>query len=198
MAAVNINDIVRVTARMFLDGIHEVVNVYHYRAASANLTDADAFMVGVAAAMDALYTLINADLTTRLTYNQVDGANVTQVTLLPSKPWPVLVAGLTAGDMLPEMAAGCTFFRTVRPKTRTSKFIGGYTELSNNGGALIAGAVTNLEAYGTLALAGFGADGALMNYGAFNAPAIRFTPVIARVVPARWRTQKRRRFGVGS
>lgn len=198
MAAVNANDIVRVTARMFLDGVHEIVNVFHYKALNGNLTDADTFMVGVALAMNSLYTLVNPDVSTRLTYNQVEGANITQITLLPSKPWPILVAGTTGGELLPEMVAACVFFRTTRPKTRTSKFLGGYTELSNIGGAVTPGSLTNLAAYGVLAVGGFAADGAVMNYGAWNSPAVRFTPVVVSVVPARWRTQRRRRFGVGS
>ena len=198
MADVNINDVVRITARMFLDGIHEVNNVYHFRAISANLTDAAAYMAGVAAEMDVLYTLLNADISSRLTYTNIEGINVTQDTLLPAALWPFLVAGSTGTELLPEMNAVCVFFRTTRPKTRTAKFLAGYTEPSSVGGALLPAVVTAVNAYGDRLLGGFAADGAVMQYGAFNSLAVRFTLVVSRVVPTRFRTQRRRRFGVGS
>lgn len=198
MAAVNALDVVRITAKMLIDGLHDVVNVYNFKSISANVTDAATFMVGVALEMDTLYTLLNLDITDRLTYIDVEGINVTQSTLLPAQPWPTLVAGSTAINMLPEMDAVCVFWRTTRPKTRTSKFLAGYTEASNNGGLVGGAAVTAAKLYGDRLLSGFAADGAVMQYGAFNKLASRFTLVNSRVVPARFRTQKNRRFGVGS
>ncbi len=198
MGSIATDDVIRISANMLVDGIHDVKSVYNFKALNTNLgTDSD-FMVGVAVAIDNFHSFINPDLTTRLTYVDISGINVTALRLLPSKPWPVLVAGTTATDMLPEMNAGCVFFRTTRPKTRASKFIGGYTEASNLGGTVIAGAKGNLQAYGDILLTGFAADGAVMNYGAYNGLLARFTPVISAIVPDRWRTQRRRRFAVGS
>jgi len=198
MGSIAIGDVVRTTARMKLDGVHDIVSVYHHKALNSNIGDDDAFMIGMAAGLDAAHVLINPDITDRLTYINVEGINVTASRLLPAKPWPTLVVGSTGLDMLPEEVAGCVFFRTLRPKTRASKFIGGYTEGSNTGGALSAGAVSNLQAYGDLLVGDIPADGAVMEYGAWNTGAVRFTLVNAAIVPARWRTQRRRRFGVGS
>ena len=198
MGSIAIGDVIRTTARMKLDGVHDVVSVYHHKALNTNIGTDDDFMVGMAAGLDAAHTLINADITTRLTYINVEGINVTAARLLPAKPWPLLVAGLTGQDMLPEEVAGCVFFRTLRPKTRASKFIGGYTEFSNSGGGLSVTTVSNLQAYGDLLVGDIAADGAVMEYGAYNALLARMTLVNAAIVPARWRTQRRRRFGVGS
>lgn len=198
MGSIAIDDVVRITANMLIDGVHDVNSVYNFKAVSSNSGDDDDFMVGVAVAIDAYHALINAGLTTRLTYVDISGINVTADRLMPSKPWPVLVAGTTGGEMLPETVAGCVFFRTTRPKTRASKFLAGYTELSNDGGALDASAVTTIQAYGDALVGGFASDGAVMNFGAYNTILARFTQVDSAIVPARWRTQRRRRFGVGS
>ncbi len=198
MGSIAVGDVIRLTARMKLDGVHDVVAVYHHKALSTNSGTDDDFMVGAAVAVDAAHTFINSDLTNRLSYINIEGINVTAARLLPAKPWPVLTVGGTAGDMLPEEVAGCVFFRTLRPKTRASKFIGGYTELSNDGGAVQAGAVAGLQLYGNDLVSGFASDGAVMEYGAFNQPLNRFTLVNAAIVPSRFRTQRRRRFNVGS
>jgi hypothetical protein len=155
-------------------------------------------MVGVALMINNFHAIINGEVTTRITYTEVEGINVSQATLLPPKPWPVLTAGTQGTDMLPEMNAACVFFRTTRPKTRTAKFLAGYCEVANVGGALLAASVTLLNSYGTDVLAGGAADGAVLVYGAFNKLAVRFTPVVSRVTALRFRTQRRRRIGVGS
>lgn len=198
MGSIAAGDVVRTTARMLLDGIHDVVNVYHHKALNTNLGDDAAFMAGMAVGLDNAHTLINPSLSSRLTYVTIEGLNVTAARLLPTVGWPTLVAGLTGTDMLPETVAACVFFRTVRPKTRAAKFLAAYTETSNEGGAVSASSVTLLQAYGDLLVADIPADGAVMEYGAYNDLVARFTLVNAAIVPARWRTQRRRRFGVGS
>lgn len=198
MGSIAVNDIVRVTARMAIDGVNDVVGVYHHRCLTTNTgTDQD-FMTAAALSFDALYTRINGEVTDRLSYVNIEGQNITAIRLLPSVAWPVLTVGGTPSEMLPETVAACVFFRSLRPKTRASKFLAGYTEASNLGGILSAGAQTALQAFGDDLVNGYLANGASMEYGAFNALLARFTPVNAALVPVRWRTQRRRRFGVGS
>ena len=198
MGSIAVGDVIRLTARCLLDGVHDVVGVFHFKALSTNSgTDSD-FMDGVATEFDTLYTFLNSELSDRITYTNIEGINVTAARLLPAKAWPLLTAGGSAGSMLPEEVAGCVFFRTLRPKTRASKFIGVFTELSNNGGALEASTQLALQTFGDRLVGGFASDGAVMDYGAFNQPLNRFTVADTAIVPTRWRTQKNRRIGVGS
>lgn len=198
MGTIAVNDIIRITARMVIDTTNEVVGVWHHKCLVTNAGDDLAFMTAAAIVFDNRYTLINGEVTNRLDYVTIEGQNVTASRLLPTLPWPVLVSGLTASEMLPETVAACVFFPTLRPKTRASKFLGGYTEASNLGGLLSAGALTALGLFGAAFVGGFVADAASMQYGAWNQLFLRFTPVSSHQVPLRWRTQRRRRFGVGS
>lgn len=195
---VQIGDVVRITARMLLDGASDVVNVFHFVVDANTSLDDTAFMADVAVSMDALYTGINNRVSDRISYSSVQGFNVTQGVLLPDTAWPILVAGADVGDMLPEMSTACCFHRTVVPRVRASKFLPPATETSNTGGALevvYKGLVTTFANFLLLGLVGVTTD---LQYVAFNVLLTTFTRVVSAQVPARWRTQKRRRIGVGS
>ena len=198
MAPVAVGDIIRVTAKMFLDGSNDIVNVFHFKVNINTSADDDAFMTEVASAMDTLYTLVNARVTTRITYSSVQGFNVTQTELLPDKPWPILTAGLDTDDMIPEMNAACCFHRTITPKVRASKFLAGAGETSNAGGALETTYKSLIQAFADSLLATLVTANVTLQYGAFNVVLSLFRPVVTALVPDRFRTQKRRRIGVGS
>lgn len=198
MGTIEVNDIIRITCKQMIDGVNEVVGVFHHKCLVTNTGDDDAFMAVVAIIFDGYYTDINPEITDRLSYINIEGQNVTADRLLPAKAWPVLTVGGTASEMLPETVAACVFFRSTRPKTRASKFFAGYTEASNVGGVLSVAAQNSLQDIGDALVLGYTANGASMQYGAYNAEFDRFTPVNVAIVPTRWRTQRRRRFGVGS
>ena len=199
MAPIVVGDVIRVVAKMRLLTSEDDLNVFHFKVLSNTTVDDNAFMVEMAAAIDSDYQIINAQISTAMTYIDIDAQNVTQNELLQSQPWPVLVAGADAGALLPTQVAAMIFWRTLRPKTRTSKFYGGFTELSNNvDGTIAAATATQLSLLGTNLLGGVSGANFSAEYGAFNKLLSRFTPVTSSVVPVRWRTQKKRRVGVGS
>lgn len=196
--SVSVGDFVRLTAKMKLFGTEDVQNVLTYRV-DVNTTGDDAtLMVEAALFLDIAYTLINPFVSTVLTYTSVDGQNISKNELLPETPWPVLTGGLNASNLLPTQVAACVFWPTITPKVRTSIFLGGFTGASN-------GLTAAIEASLLTVLATFGAaikDWNTANVdavkGSFNPVALLFTPAGDPVVPARWRTQRRRRVGVGS
>lgn len=197
--AVNPGDIVRITARMLRGGIDDVVNVYHFRNDTvAPVTDA-AFMADMANFLDLRYQAINADIPGNISYTNIEGINVTQNLLLPAVAWPTLVNGVAPGEALPQQVSPCVYWRTLRPKTRASKFLPAYNEAANTGqGVLSAIAVTALQLYGDAFVGVIVQGGLTLAFGAYNKPLNRFTPVVAAVVAPIFRTQKRRRQGVGS
>ncbi len=196
--AVVVGDVVRITARMLLDGSNDIVNVYHF-VVDANITaDDTAFMVDVAQELDDLYILINDRVSDRVSYSSVQGFNVTQNVLLPDTEWDTLVAGSDATEMMPEMVTGCVFHRTVAPRVRATKFLPPVGEQSNDGGALQALYKTLVESFGAALITGLITGNIDLQYIAFNTVASTFNRVVSSQVPARFRTQRRRRLGVGS
>ena len=118
MATIAVNDIIRITANMNIDGVFDLKNVYHFKALSVNAGDDQSFMDAVALDFDVFYTNVNLSLSDRVGYVDIDGINVTANRLLPYVPWPSLTVGNYAVEMLQDTVAGCVFLRTTRPKTR--------------------------------------------------------------------------------
>lgn len=196
--AVGVLDIVRITANLLLDDTNLVQNVFHFIVDAIPGPDDDGFMDEVDDIMDDLYITINLRVVDRITYDSITGINVTKDELLPSRAWPTLTAGADTDVMIPEMNAGCVFHRTVKPRTRASKFIPPCGETSNDGGALGVTYKTLLQNFGNFLVGDIIEAGTTLRYGAFNRSTSIFTPVVVAVVPARFRTQRRRRIGVGA
>lgn len=195
---VGVGDIVRITAKMKLFGTDDVQNVFTFRVDANTTPDDDAFMDDVAAFIDGAYNLVDIDQSTFLTYQSVDGQNLTKNELLPEKNFPILVAGLQGGDLLPTQVAPCVFWPTITPKVRTSSFLGGYTEFNNTSiGEITGTGQSNLLSFG-LFLASFVGVRITLRKGSLNPLTMVFTVAGTARVPARWRTQRRRRIGVGS
>lgn len=196
--AVAVGDVVRIVARLRLNGISDIVNVYHFVVAVDNLLNDGLFMSSVALIMDDIYQTINPTITNNVSYESIDGQNISKDELLPSRTWPILTVGGAAPEMLPEQLAACVFFRTITPRVRASKFLPPFTEGSNDDGAIEASAISNLEDYGDFLVAPLTVTDLELAYVSFNRVTQVATAVDSRVVPARYRTQRRRRIGVGS
>ncbi len=195
---VAVGDIVRLTAKMRLFGTEDVQNIYTYRVDRNATTSDAAFMTQAALHMDTAYTKVNGDMTINLSYASVDGFNITKNELLPDTPWPVLTIGLTSFFMLPTQVAGFVFWPTTAPKVRTSAFVGGYTVASNTAVAeLTPPTIANLNLFG-LDLRFIITVDIDATKGSFKPIGSIFTPSGLPQVPVRWRTQRRRRVGVGS
>ena len=197
--AIVVDDVLRITAVMQFDSIDDIVNVYHCKVSSNVTVDDDQFMTQMAGEMDSLYDLINGGVSDLQEYIDVQGQNLTQNVLLPSKDWPNLTFGGSVSTALPSQVAASVFHRTLRPNTRASKYLGIFTEAQNDGnGSIGAGFQANLQSYADQLNGGFVGGGFVAAYGAYNVALDRFTPADSGIVPARWRTQRRRRLGVGS
>lgn len=196
--AVSVGDFVRLTAKMKLFSTEDIMNVFTYRVDRNDTVDDDAFMDEAALFMDISYTLINPDMRDLLTYISVDGQNISKSELLPEKPWPVLTVGPLTQDLLPTQVAAEVFWPTITPKVRTSSFIGGYTVTALKGdGGITTAALGRLLLFGQ-ALEEWNTVDIDAVKGSWNPTKFIFTQAGAPVIPARWRTQRRRRVGVGS
>lgn len=196
--AVGVGDIVRITAKLLLNGISDIVNVYHFSVAVNTAANDTQFMLETALALDTLYTIINGAITTNVGYSSVEGQNVSKDELLPSTAWPLLVAGTNANEMLPEMVSACVFHRTLKPRVRCSKFLPPFGENNSVAGAVLPLTQANLQSYGDSLTTGLTGANIALVYVAFNRLLMTSTNTSQALVPTRFRTQKRRRLGVGS
>lgn len=196
--AVTVGDFVRLTCKMKLFGTEDVMNVLTYRVDVNTTVDDLAFMIAAAAQIDANYNPLTVDQSTSLTYETIDGQNISKSELLPEVPWPVTTAGVNAATLLPTQCAAEVFWPTITPKVRTSSFIGGYvTTALAAGGTIGAPVIGRLQTFGVAQQNLIDANITLVK-GSWNPVKLLFTVSGAPVVPSRWRTQRRRRVGVGS
>ncbi len=193
-----VGDIVRITAKMKWFGTDDVQNVFTYKVTLNTTADDDEFMSVVADVLDSAYTNIVADLSDRFTFESIDGINLTQDVLLPEVNWPVLVAGLSTTGIVPQQLAICAFWPTTTPKVRTSTFFGGFVIAAIAPlGQITAGNITRVLLVAN-ELSTFDTVELDMDKGSLNPLTMVFTPAGIPLVPERWRTQRRRRIGVGS
>lgn len=197
--AVTLNDKLRVVARMSRQGVDDYINVYNFKFIGPSPVTDQVFMNEIATFLDTQYILINSDIGSSLDYDLIEGLNLTQLVRMPDVLWPTLTAGAGVGVTLPTQTSPCVFWRTLRPKTRASKFLPPYVESTNTGnGTIIAAAITRLQAFGA-AFVGALVQGAIdFEYGAYNLPLDRFSPVTVALTPSTFRTQRSRRVGLGS
>jgi len=197
--SVAIGDVVRISANFQWAAQDLFTNVYNFQVSRNDSVDDDDFMAQMTDFLEDAYTFMNQDMSDTVNYTNVEGINVTQDVLLPPKAWPVLVNGGNTSEALPTQCSPCVYFRTLRPRTRASKFLPPYGENQNGtGGLLLSAAVTRLQAYGDELVPGISSVDVDAKYGAYNAPLDRFTNVQLAIVATRFRTQRRRRIGVGS
>lgn len=195
---VNNNDIVRVTAKMDFGGAEDIINVMHCE----NITGAPVadglFMTDVAAWLDAAYTLINGQITSVVNYITVRGQNITQSILLPDTPWPTLVFGGAIGDALPLPTTAMVFFPTQVPRRQGKIYCPLFTESDNLFGTISVPALANLALFATAIRTAFTGVSATLRYVVWSRKFLGFSVPVSQQVPGIYRTQRRRRQGVGS
>lgn len=191
------NDIIRVTAEQsYVESA--VQNVFHLRSTNAtSVTDAQA-LLDVAQVMDQVFVFMASRVTTALAYDQVRAQNVTQDVLLGTTGFPTLVAGARSEAALPRQASSIITFPTAKPKTRGSIFMGGLTEADNDPQGIISSALLGqLVSVSLLLLAEIVLGPNSWRYVVFNTVLKTFVLPTGATIPLPWRTQRRRRPGVG-
>ena len=192
------NDVLRVTAEMTVNG-HDLQNVFHFRSTNVGgVSDAKA-LDDAANILEDMYQKLDTFMSALVTFDQVRVQNVTQAVLLGAAAWPLLTAGTLTSHLLPEAASALITYVTNKSRVRGGTFFGGFTESENvDGGGVASGLMTPLGTLATELLGEyvFGADS--YRYIVYNSVAKTFVVPISAIVHSVWRTQRRRRTGVGS
>lgn len=196
--AVAQDDVLRVTAEMSISGA-DVQNVLHFRSTNAPLIGDSTALGDMADTMDALYTLINARVSEDQNYDLVRVQNVTQSILLGAALWPILNAGAATGDRLPDQAAALLTMPTAIPKVRGGCYFGVFAETTGGPDSdLSAPTLAEVASFGAALLLEQVFGTASYRYVVFNTVLKTFVLPVAAIAHSHWRTQRRRRQGVGS
>jgi len=139
-------DVLRITARMKVNGDSAIENVFTFKWDALIPADYGLVMAHVADYLEAIYTTMNGDITDGQTYEDIVGFNVTQGNPLPAVNWPTLTAGTATGDQLPNGVAALTFFRTGLARIIGRKFWGVIRESANADGTWASGIMTAMAA----------------------------------------------------
>lgn len=191
------DDVLRVTAEMSISG-NALQNVLHWQLTSASsVTDAQA-LLDCGVFMESLYTEVRAQMNDAVLFDQIRVQNITQDVLLGVTDWPTISTGGSTVAALPLPVAALITFPTTVPQTRGGIYLAGFTELENtSGGALATSLLTTLAAFAVEALAIQVVGSNSYQYVLINREFGTVIPFVSSIVHTVWRTQRRRRQGVG-
>jgi hypothetical protein len=196
--AIAVGDILRIACRFLMAGTDERVNVWHLRADSVlGGTDADK-MADIAGFFDLAYTGLNSLFSDDLSYLDITGQNISKSELLPDQSWPTLTFGGDTNSAMPGPVSASVYWGTVAPKVVGRKFLPDTTEGTNADGTLTGNLIAALANFGGNFIVPIGLANIDVFAGTYNYAAQTFTPFLNVNVPVRFRTQRRRRRGVGS
>jgi hypothetical protein len=202
-------DIVRVSARFKSSEAGDIVNVWHWQAASGSTGDDDEDVMD---AIDAKLSTMFSSLATNISanvdpydirYDIVDliGGEEKVVRAMGTRSWVLTTPPTASSDSLPLQDAAILNFRTSIPKVFGRKYIGGLVEASNAGGVLSSGMVTALGNFCTSLLSDITVSDITLAAGVLTRSLIspaHFVPFLSSVVNAITGTQRRRRPNRGS
>lgn len=195
--AVEINDVVRVTAVMDHSLEGAVMNVWHAKQYAGTASEAQ-FATAAATRLDTMYGYIDNYMPDTLTFEEIRFFNVTQGTPMPTVSWPTLVDGdVDVGHPLPSVMSCLMFTRTSQSRVILRKFFGPFTEENQQDAEWTSG-ITNAVATGMILWFSTWTSGLGTGQGGIWSPTdlafYEATTTVVRSVPA---YQRRRRRGRG-
>lgn len=197
--AINVGDVLRIADRKLAGTGVDDIGVWHIEVNGVTGSPSDAtVMADIATVLDTAYTDIIGQFPTFLTFEEIDGQNVTQNTLMPSVSWPTLTAGTGASQGLPLSVAALVVFPTLTPRVQGRKYLGPIVEDAANAGILGAANITAFQTFGDnfIGSVGFGSFSGF--FGTYNYTLANFSRFTSRKVINETRTMKRRYRSRGS
>jgi hypothetical protein len=194
-------DILRVAARMNIQGRGDIVNVFHMRLDSASPWAESTLGAGVGDFLEELYANINTYIVNEQAYEDINVFNVTQGVPVGVFAWPTMTTGGdTSQDALPSQVSALVRFTTGYSRNWARKFLGTFTEISNESTGRVAGGLLSaLALFAADALTGYvigGTDQLIMVV--FNKALDAYVELEEAVIRNVWSTIRTRREGVGS
>lgn len=197
--ALDVNEIVRVTAKGSLLGSIVVQNVFHLQNDSVTSYGNPAVMADMERYLEQVYTPIMGDLSDQLVWDEFSCDNVTANTKIGDGViTPNLVGGQTVDAIMSGVAVVLRGLTQVL-KTQGRKFLPGMVETSWDGARIIGTLATNLVTTGANWVNPYTDASSLRTYmpGVYRKAPVRFTSfneVVVNLIPG---YQRRRKEGVG-
>jgi hypothetical protein len=191
-------DILRVAVRWQWDALHDIINVWHLLVNDTGTATSDEdVMNDIENALSTILSTYMASVPTNVTGVDLSGVNITQDVLLPL----VLndMDGGSLGEGLPLPTTPMIQFHSATPRHGSRIYLPVMHEGTNLDGVMSTGLVDVLEDVAADVLAGlvgglFGGDFERLAYDRSAGIGRKLT---AAFIPATFRTQRRRRQGVG-
>lgn len=192
-------DILEVAARMEMNGIDDVVNVFQFRLDTPGTINNLGVANDLIKILEDVYTILNVGISLLQLYRDLRITNLTQSTVLGTYAWATLTAGIAADDPTPNGVSGLVNYATGVPRVAPRKYYGVFTEVSvDSSGYWTPGWTSALAAAGAQLLGPQPSILGTYTYGYLSPKTLAFQPatsVIATNVPA---YQRRRKPGRGA
>jgi hypothetical protein len=192
-------DVLRVTAKMKVSTGQDIQNVFHMKH-GGSAQEAAVEYAAVADWVEAIYSELITDFASKLTFETIDVYNITKDFVVGEEAWPSLTAGTGTGDPVAPQLSGLITFTTNTGKSQGRKYLPPFFESAATSlGEIWATTLGHMAAAAAAALLDIAiAPDTNISAGNWNQALGRFTTWIAAVVKTTFRTQRRRRTGVGS
>lgn len=191
--AIETNDIIKITARLLVDGIHELINVFTARVLDDNGNSQDDILDDVAEYLDDAYGEIDAVMANNITFSTINVYNVSKSQPEGVLGWPTLTAGGEAGEYLPLGVACGVVGRTNVSRVLGRKFLPGVTETDTTDGIIGTGFRIPAALFAADWIAIFtGTNGTQLDPGVVNEELLSFVRLDSAVVIAEPWYQRRR------
>lgn len=196
--SIQINDVIRIQARMLRNGTDAVQNVYHVlHETGSPVTDAT-WVANVSALIDAEMFAMRTAIAANITSLDLLFFNVTQDVTLPDGAWATFTGGTSAGEANPPQVSAEIFWRTGAARVIGRKFLPPMTEPDCIDGKWGAPLLALLATFAANLIGSIITSQGNVLFGTLNAISATFNAYASGFVPIDSRTQRRRRTGVGA
>jgi uncharacterized membrane protein YphA (DoxX/SURF4 family) len=193
------SDVIQISVIGDYDGTEDVVNTYQFKHTSGtSISDTD-FLLDWIALMRALYDAFKAIYTTIHVFRRIRAQNLTTGLLVGEMDFSTVVTGTATSSGSSAQSAALVVLKTNVPRVVMRKYIPVGISQIGAGSALVAGARTLLETFGSaLLVTQTGVSGHTYKFGFLSPKTTNFEEPLSRAVQVIVATQRRRRPGVGS
>ncbi len=193
-----ISDVIRISVRLKWNTTDDITNVMHFVLLQQDEPNDTDFMSEVADEIDILYAVLAPHQASIVSANIIEGKNITQDLLLPATVFPAYTGGSGAGGSMAPQVCPMSYFPTIKPRTQGRIYWPPLTTASNTNGALGATALDDHDDVADLIHAGLTTATIHLAYIVYNVEFGTWVAPSASLTQPTFRTQRRRRAGVGS
>lgn len=195
---IGLSDIIRVGNVWVFAGVAEMINVLHIKITGFVAQTEGQVQSDIEDYLLAMYTPLATWFDDSLVHNRIEMFNVTDQASMSPLGANALMDGGNAGETLPTQVAAEVFYRTATPRHIGRTFLPVMTEAANANGSVAAALQGDLATFAQEFSTEFtGTNGVVLRGVVYDRSAGLSRDITSYGVPTFFRTQRRRRIGVG-